>query len=952
MFYINRKNTNEVFRFNDLSPIFRTEYKNVNEVSPFLIEQNNKKKRIYDKNLSKNNYENSSFKYKYNYMAKTQPKFYKKYRYYKSQQYLPKINHDDDNYQFQLFKEKEKQIRIIKQNYQENMKEELKKDIKTYNSRINLNISNYEILEPIDISRNKKINLKQYKSADKYDRKRNDCEKLFYDTASFNLYNDSISKKEYSTASKKYVNERESFSYDKNNISHPINQKSNEYTNIFNENRDKINVNKIKNKYNKNEVKAIIIDYKYIKKIKLFIKNLEEYFVQTLKIFFFFFIHKLKLYIKIASIRNKLESKENIYYTKNNNVIINQIKNNDGICTNKCCDNYCSNKNSLTNLKNTNIKNTPFPLNCKKNNKHIQFSEYSNKNEGMKKLNNIYIYSKIKDKSVFKTYQYLSTALNSNEITNTNSKSNYENYNLSDISSLINTKNIYFIKKRENSLLNNSLKNEDLTLRNLKNSLEYKSIIRNKNSFYKNIGDKIYIKPKIEFSKGFIISKKCNFQNNQISNENKYESSIKSIIIKKKSFDKTFKQPKQNDELKEIIIKNIHSYDKLININIKYITSEKIINDYTKLKIRRKLLNSKNIKNIFYNCGIDLLKPTKTESIEFVPLITVLKVNIKNNGSNNALYKNSERNEKLLIASNVLNNIIQKLFQFYGKCLFNELQKINYDKKLLKGNISENDKELNEINISCFSNKINENNKNGIGIGDNYSLNNEIDNILIDNNYEKIEEEKYLNEINYIDKMLSSENSENENIIRNTKNNKIIQRRNTTQIDSDCYNYQINEEIKNCNRNSQSNKLERFKKSSLGKHKLFRIKMEKIRKIIYSTNNKWNKEINCLDLLKYHFLTWKQNIQKLNFKDKIFNRNLLNNKTKKIKVGNIKSLNNLVIEPKKVKKEIIQLFNKNSVDNSRRKINKTEFEDRLKDFRLNLINYFVFRIKKLSFSDN
>ena len=340
------------------------------------------------------------------------------------------------------------------------------------------------------------------------------------------------------------------------------------------------------------------------------------------------------------------------------------------------------------------------------------------------------------------------------------------------------------------------------------------------------------------------------------------------------------------------------------------------------------------------------------KTIEFVPVITVLKVNIKNNGSNNALYKNSERNEKLLIASNVLNNIIQKLFQFYGKCLFNELQKINYDKKLLKGNISENDKELNEINISCFSNKINENNKNGIGIGDNYSLNNEIDNILIDNNYEKIEEEKYLNEINYIDKMLSSENSENENIIRNTKNNKIVQRRNTTQIDSDCYNYQINEEIKNCNRNSQSNKLERFKKSSLGKHKLFRIKMEKIRKIIYSTNNKWNKEINCLDLLKYHFLTWKQNIQKLNFKDKIFNRNLLNNKTKKIKVGNIKSLNNLVIEPKKVKREIIQLFNKNSVDNSRRKINKTEFEDRLKDFRLNLINYFVLRIKKLSFSDN
>ena len=128
-----------------------------------------------------------------------------------------------------------------------------------------------------------------------------------------------------------------------------------------------------------------------------------------------------------------------------------------------------------------------------------------------------------------------------------------------------------------------------------------------------------------------MIIKLNNPKNNNNFNK-QVESPIKSLIIKKKNISKgNCFEKNEKDILKEIIIKELQSQDKRINIFIKYMFSDKSINDFKKAKIRRKILSFQTIKNIFLDNHVDILKPLKIESFDLCPMITILKTNITSN---------------------------------------------------------------------------------------------------------------------------------------------------------------------------------------------------------------------------------------------------------------------------------------------------------------------------------
>jgi len=496
----------------------------------------------------------------------------------------------------------------------------------------------------------------------------------------------------------------------------------------------------------------------------------------------------------------------------------------------------------------------------------------------------------------------------------------------------------------------------------------------------------------------FKIDKISNFPNNKIYSDNKIELSIKSMILKKKNISKSFKssnkqkkiEQKSKDEFKEIIIKDIKTNDKRINISIKYIISEKYLKEFTKAKIRKKLISLNNIKNIFINNDIELLKPKTVESFDYIPVITILKVNIKDN-----IYdKNKEKNQKLCDIIDIIKRLSKKYIIYFGKFFFNELENAyNHIKLISNGNLSEKDAEFNKINISCISNKENKNQENEIMIEENYSLNKDIDNTLLNNN-EKIETEKYLFEIEHINKMISPSSSENENFLMND-NHKVDKRENIKLSDFDInqpkekkqheynHNYQLDKNIIKNDENKETTKLKLFDCDSLKKNKLFTIKISrhkicknilkdikikrekidkdkilKMKNLFSILENKINRmNIHYSELLKYNFDRWKQIISKANieycdlgdkclvknFNDENFARN--NEIIMALNYNRNKSIN---------KNEVME--DKNSLNkyyyNFDIKVDKNDFIERIKDFRLHLIEYFAFRLKNaLNYDD-
>ena len=985
MFSTTKKSLNERLRFSQHNHMFHTEAKNMYEDSQFLMEPINLENNIYNKKIP--HYPvNSSFRLERECTPKTQQNFYNNYFVHKSIPFAQQnYNINNNNIMLKDIKEKEKQIRIINQNYKENWKEEMKKDIKTYKYGVNLNISNYETKEAINISYDNEYNVTKGKSVDKYRKKRMKISKSFsvFDPNDLNNLRMKNSK-----TPQKYNNNQKNLSYDSHNFYNP-NHKFSKTCSNFNQCD---NWNKSRN--------SNYEDYNYKWKIKSFIEKLEEYFVESLKVFFCFFVHRIKLYIKISEIKNiQSISQLSDEFKLNKNKSYTTIIQNGDDNLNKTFQKRNKDYFHITNLKKANIRNTSLKIKLNDNcQKHVQFDKNSIKNKNIKNAKIEYSFPNINNISNKKSYHNSSTAFNSNEIKSTNSSSHSRiNQYINNISLLKNKNNIHiFNKETVNSLSNLTLKNKNLSNEKMNDNklTKYKS----SNEIYNKKKALIYVKPKIENMKMFKIDKISNFPNNKIYSDNKIELSIKSMILKKKNISKSFKssnkqkkiEQKSKDEFKEIIIKDIKTNDKRINISIKYIISEKYLKEFTKAKIRKKLISLNNIKNIFINNDIELLKPKAVESFDYIPVITILKVNIKDN-----IYdKNKEKNQKLCDIIDIIKRLSKKYIIYFGQFFFNELENANSHIKLISNdNLSEKDAEFNKINISCISNKENKNQENEIMIEENYSLNNDIDNTLLNNN-EKIETEKYLFEIDHINKMISPSSSENENFLVND-NHKVDKRENIKLTDFDINqpkekkqlehnnNYQLDKNIIKNDENKEKTKLKLFDCDSMKKNKLFTIKISrhkicknilkdikikrekidkdkilKMKNLLSILENKINRmNFHYSELLKYNFDRWKQIISKANIEygylgdkclvknlnDEIFAEN--NEIIMALNYNRNKSIN---------KNEVME--DKNSLNkyyyNFDIKVDKNNFIERIKDFRLHLIEYFAFRLKNaLNYDD-
>ena len=944
MFNTSQTNSNYKYRINRHIPHIYYKKNKYREISPFLIANfNNKNNKNYY-------FEYPSYTPECD-MAKTLPNFYNEYDIYKSKANVDNDSSIKDNIFMQNFKEEEKKLKILNQNYCENYKDVMQKNIQTYPYGINLNISNIETQEAIDIKYFKDV-LQNIKQNIRNRRKRFKISKSFTKYIPKNIKQVDKEKTRYFITPQKYEEEISNISLDSNIINNHHNHQFYEYSktcsNFGGENSIK------KNSYNR--------------KLKSFIDKLEEFFIQTIHGFFAFFIHRMKIYIKIKNIRNfknpPLLSKKFVKtncdaYNDSFNKKVNNTEKKDIVPINQEKHTKISKE-----LYNTYSKKFCTPVNLKlkvNTKKHVHFNKDCYNNKINKSFNKTNVSFDIKYTSNQNSNMNLSTTFKSNGLKSTNSKSNFEiSKNISNISLTPYKKNIeIFNSEEENSYINKLSRNRDYSYDEMRETSNYKS----SHIIYSTNNTLIYAKPKIYNPKKIKMDRK----NKTLAFINKNDSAIKSLIIKKKTIKPIRKlcEPKINskpeNKLSEIMIKDIQSSDKRINIFIKYIISEIAVKQFTKEKIRRKILSLNNYKNIFMNNDIDVLQPINTDSFDFSPVITILKTDIKynNNDINNNIHINAKKIEKLINMFNIINNLYQKYIRYFSEFFFCELYNmdINNISILSNANIAIKDDELNKINISCITNNMNDNNENEIIVEENYSLNNDIENNLLNNN-ENIQTANYLNEFDFIDKMISSDYSRkvNSNQRRNTSPNFIYNNINENEIDA------------------VKNKLEKWNYGTVDEKKLLRTKISKFKvfKSILKNirlkcgNNNENKERNdklkkIIDLLKIKSDCDYNYFERLKHCFEIWRRaTFINQKQNKIIGENIiinldKNKYPIIFKnrPELAKINELNSNNMNIHDSySIKKFDTIEFEELLKYFRIYLICYFALRLKNISSSDD
>ena len=450
-------------------------------------------------------------------------------------------------------------------------------------------------------------------------------------------------------------------------------------------------------------IKITSISIKEINNIKYLINKIEEYLILKLRTFFNFFIRKLKYFI----VDNIIKKKNSVTLIKQNNPnkFISYIMTFNNHLTLYPKDiSPCKNGMTSINPNINNLKKSIILNNAKK----------------------IQIYQNSRDKSKFNIL-----SVNKQQVSNQNSEqslsTNFKSNQKSNLQISNNVSNISLIKKP------NKDSNKTVHIFNKENYFnKIKKKIFNDN---KNI---IYSKPKIEYcqTESIIEIKRKNNKNNINKKNINFESSIKSIIINKENIRKLLKNSslgnkkdikKFSDTLSEIIIKDLSTSDKKIHITIKYLISEKASKDFTKAKIRRKLLSLKKNKNIFLNNDIKLLKIEKKDSFELGPVLIVLKTNIENREN-----IENKKNKKIIKMCNILNSFYQKYIKYLSQFFLNKFRSCYFN--------------LIDINLSCISDSIIKNNENDNIVEDDYSMINE----------------KYITD--KIDKIIVSDNSENNNI--------------------------------------------------------------------------------------------------------------------------------------------------------------------------------------------
>lgn len=213
----------------------------------------------------------------------------------------------------------------------------------------------------------------------------------------------------------------------------------------------------------------------------------------------------------------------------------------------------------------------------------------------------------------------------------------------------------------------NDLSKSEVSIKHL-----YKTIIKNKtDNIFRDL-NKTSNNHKTDMNNSSLI-KKINSQRSPIKPKFIFKNDI---FINANKFINNNEGDKARNEnnksiTKEIIVKNICSYDKKVWVSIKYILSETSKQEFSRIKVRKRLINLKDNKNIFLNCDLDSLKSIRTDSIELISPLSLLNAHIENNNDNdndndngididkdnNNINDNNVDEDK---SNNICNNIIQR----------------------------------------------------------------------------------------------------------------------------------------------------------------------------------------------------------------------------------------------------------------------------------------------------
>ena len=691
----------------------------------------------------------------------------------------------------------------------------------------------------------------------------------------------------------------------------------------------------------KNLSKEYELQEKYISKIKLFIDYIEGFYIMSLNKFFRYFIKILQTYNLLNATKNKDCAKllKRFQKTRNLKNNLNNISNNSNINNTISHKNFIlSQKNIIENYK-TKYNSKPIKNNIspeiyipKNKIEHIRLSRNNVLNNNVfnnlsnNKRKNMVVSSTISNDKNIKTTDNkynLSTDYKSKKIFSSQEKKNMIKQNIS--------KNNYLLNNKEVENKNNHIKNissfdinsktntfDDFTNNLLdKNNSKPKPIIylkpksRAQNlkkmiiSKDKNLDNKINTEKKISYNKEVmfnnttlnnelnnITNQSLSKQNITFQNKNSFRSPIKSkspskidtykkvYSIKTNEGKRLNKQMLSKNIAEELVIKNLNTHDKRLWVSIKYITSELSVQKFSKMKIRRRLLNLSNNKNIFLNNELQLLNPFKIDTIEIIPPLSLFK---KQNKSNNKITMIPEEKEDMNYSSKILDmiKIIQKyikkniidsqkkffeaLKEKYNLCLIslsqrktfsmikNNFKSININ-NISYNNLEDNDNEIEEnITNSKKSNKKKEHWKRNLFPEVNIPRLKTEDN---DFNFEKI------NNLNRSELYEKSEFSDTVNTGEKSLNiSGVFDRPKKHSFRLKITKYKIFREII-----GQKKKI-KIKKDIIKEEE----EMRKKNKIIYLLTNKFSDYNNCLRKIKNYFNIWKVNI--LNIKSTIFNKN-------------------------------------------------------------------------------
>ena len=531
----------------------------------------------------------------------------------------------------------------------------------------------------------------------------------------------------------------------------------------------------------------------------------------------------------------------------------------------------------------------------------------------------------------------------------------------------VNIKHIYktIIKKKTE----NDFRDLNMTSNNKKTNMSNSLLIKKINS------QRSPIKPKFIFKNDIFRNSNNFINNNEVAkDENKNNKNI----------------------TKEIIVKNICSYDKKVWVSIKYIISETFKQEFSKIKVRKRLINLKDNKNIFLNCDLDSLKPVRTDSIELISALSLLNAYIENNNDNDNdnindnynyhdnnndedkndniisnLNNNSDNNSKEKIEKliDILQNYEKQNISYFYYYFFDLLKDPQNDSNLIfspqkdifkniKNNFENTDSDIFNLSNNMNTNEFDKNNSSD---KDDNSINNKKD--IKSNNNKTIQvkcKRKLFTHRKNLRLMSDDDGNDTKNNERENKLNKSLDER----IDS--------LENERMNLNISGNYFPRKTKS-------FRLRITKC-KILRETIHKENKIINLNTNIKQNVLKDEKDMRKKNVltllltnKFSPFNNNLRlirnyfqfwkfnNNKDESDKNknnNNINDINNLNSENNDKKEnentfinnEIIKINDKmenniikREVNNSSKEIHfdANDLEDKIEYLRIFLIRFFL-----------